>query len=91
MRLAGPRRPYKEQAAVLGDEANGGQVEDEGLGCVWVKGSVEEVQCLHVGDAGDGIPPGSVLAGCCSELSVAGIFSAFSLAEWPKECKLKMP
>jgi len=25
VRLAGPRRPYEEQAAVLKDEANGGQ------------------------------------------------------------------
>jgi hypothetical protein len=38
VRLAGRRRPYKEQTAVPGDEANGGQVENEGLAQARVEG-----------------------------------------------------
>ena len=64
VRLAGPRRPYKEQAAVPGDETNGGQVEDEGLGYVRVEGPVEGVQRLHLRDA-------SPLEAACQEAVAA--------------------
>ena len=64
VRLAGPRRPYKEQAAVPGDETNGGQVDDEGLGYVSVEGPVEGVQRLHLRDA-------SLLEAACQEAVAA--------------------
>jgi len=85
--LPGPRRPYKEQAAVLGDERTVARSRMRGLGVLGLKdqSKVSSVftwgmpACLRRRAKRE-----SVLASCCSELSVAGIFFAFSFAEWPK-------
>jgi len=49
--LAGARRADEEDATVLGDEAAGGQVQDQGLRDVGVEAPVEAVQGLELGDA----------------------------------------